>query len=258
MDNIEKKQKNIAQLKILYIDDNDSFRMLAKRLFEEYGANLDLVENGVKAIELFTDTEYDLVFVDNLMPEMDGFTTVKEIRRIEAETERAKQTVIIMVSANDEAEHIEDSFDIGCDGYLIKPIKKGDLKDILDYLTGEDGDSDTSCEENKTDTEHDDYEPLEKIIIKVDKDIECIVPEYIENIKKGCLNIPGAISRADFNFIYKFGHNMKGTGSSYGFEYISEIGKVIEKAGNTRDINVINEEVDKLVDYLERIEIVYE
>ncbi len=258
MGNNEKEQKNIVLLKILYVDDNESFRMLAKRLFEEYGAKLDLVESGAKALELFVDDEFDLIFIDNLMPEMDGFATVKEMRRIEAETARNKQAVIIMVSANDESEHIEESFDIGCDGYLIKPIKKGDLKDILDYLTGDVEEDETSNEEGELEAMAFGDETPEKITVKVDKDIECIVPEYIDNIKKSCVNISGAISRSDFNFIYKFGHNMKGTGSSYGFEYISEIGKVLEKAGNTRDVKVINEEVDKLVDYLERIEIVYE
>ena len=51
---------------------------------------------------------------------------------------------------------------------------------------------------------------------------------------------------------------MKGTGTSYGFTAISEIGRVLEQAGTDKDVQVINKEVAKLTDYINKVHIVYE
>jgi hypothetical protein len=160
-----------------------------------------------------------------------------------------------MVSSNDEATNMDNSFDIGCDGYLIKPIKKGDLIDIFEFLTGDN--SEKNIEEASTGSDEK-HEKEDEIIVKIDKDIESIVPEYLQNIKDGSKKIPDAIVRKDFDFIYRFGHNMKGTGTSYGFASISEMGKILEQAGTDKNIQVINEEIKKLTEYIEKVHILYE
>ena len=242
------EKNEISSLNILYADGNDSFCQTAKKLIDSYGCQLDLAKDGAEVIDKFKLKKYDLLFVTDILPEKDAFTAVKEMRSFEGEN-RDKQAVIIMVSDKDETEKMEKNFDIGYDGYLIKPIKKGDLQDIFSFLT--DADSEEANTE-ETPKEED------KITVTLDKDIESIVPEYLENIKSGGKKIPDAIAQGDFEFIYRYGHNMKGTGSSYGFAFISEVGKALEQAGTDKNIQVIKEEVEKLTEYIGKVHLVYE
>ena len=264
---MENTQNNSSLMKILYVDDNESFSLLVKRLLVEYECQLDFAENGAEAVEKFKTKEYELLFVDDLMPVMDGFTAVKEIRSFELE-HRTTQSVIIMVSENDKAEDMEKCFDVGCDGYLIKPIKIGDLKEIFKLLSGDESKPEPAMVESEsavlepepvTPVNSEEKEEVENgIVVKVDKDLEGIVPEYLNNIRENFKKIPNALKQKNFELIYQIGHNMKGTGSSYGFVNISEIGKKLEKAGSDKNVAVITEGIAAMTEYLEKINVVYE
>ena len=80
----------------------------------------------------------------------------------------------------------------------------------------------------------------------------------LNNKKQAIKEINKIKEDEDFDFIYRFGHNMKGTGTSYGFVSISEMGKILEQAGTDKNIQVINEEIKKLTEYIEKVHVLYE
>ena len=252
MDNEQSIENNgniVSSLNVLYVNNDESFCLHAKELIASYGCNLDFAQKGTEALSMFKLKAYDLLFVNYRMPDMNGFDIVKTMRSFESEHPE-RQAVIIILSEDDETDDMEKSFDIGCDGYLVKPIKKGDLLDIFNFLTADESEN-AANEEKSTKSEV-------KITVKIDKDIEGIVPEYLENIKDGCKKIHDAIARSDFEYVYRFGHNLKGTGTSYGFNDISAIGKILEQAGTDHNVEVTNEESKKLADYIDKVEVIYE
>lgn len=106
--------------KLLIVDDEMHIRDLVQKyaIFENYES--ETAENGLEAIGKVKHNEYDLVIMDIMMPELDGFSAVKEIRKI-------SQVPVIMLSARSEEYDKLYGFDLGIDDYVTKPFSPKEL-----------------------------------------------------------------------------------------------------------------------------------
>lgn len=118
-------------LRILVADDNSVNQKVARMMLKKFGYAADLVANGVEAVEAVKQCDYDLVFMDCQMPEMDGFEATRMIREIEGDRSSTKRAYIFALTANVRGESMEMSKSSGMDGFLAKPIKLGDIKNAL-------------------------------------------------------------------------------------------------------------------------------
>ena len=98
----------------------------------------------------------------------------------------------------------------------------------------------------------------EKIIIYADPDIADEIPWYLGQVKEYTEAIEKAVGNADFESIEDAGHRMKGSGQTFGFDAISEMGKSIEQAAKEKDLDEIRKKVEELSRYIEMVEVVYE
>ena len=98
----------------------------------------------------------------------------------------------------------------------------------------------------------------EKIIVRVDSDLEDLIPGFVENRHKDIQSIAEALAQNDFAAIAKLGHTMKGVGGGYGFDAITDIGRLIEQAAKDKNPQKVKALLSELSDYLKRIEIVFE
>jgi len=96
------------------------------------------------------------------------------------------------------------------------------------------------------------------IIVKVDSDLEDIIPGFLQHRQGDIEAILEALEKSDYETIRILGHNMKGAGGGYGFEVITDIGSAIEKAAKISDADEIKRSLNELSMYLEQIEIVFE
>jgi CheY-like chemotaxis protein len=122
----------ISNAHILVVDDVLSNLMIAKGLMEPYDVNIYLVKNGQKAITLVREEKirFDVIFMDHMMPEMDGIEAVRIIRE-EIGTEYAKTVPIIALTANISKEDEVMFLEHGFHDYLPKPIDIFRLEKIL-------------------------------------------------------------------------------------------------------------------------------
>lgn len=97
----------------------------------------------------------------------------------------------------------------------------------------------------------------DKIKIEIEADLEDLIPGYLTNLGVNIKKIETAAQSGDFETSRVLGHNMKGSGGGYGFDFISEMGKKIETGSRNSDVGLIDEAVVALRDYLERVDIVY-
>jgi len=123
-------------MKILVVDDNANNRMVLRLLIEEFTESCNLTfeieeaENGLIAVEKAEKTKYDLIFMDIMMPEMDGIAATKKIRTID------KNVMIIAVSAVDDEERQKEILRDGAEDYIPKPIDSEILNARLEnYLS---------------------------------------------------------------------------------------------------------------------------
>ncbi|HOU25059.1 MAG TPA: adenylate/guanylate cyclase domain-containing protein [Anaerolineae bacterium] len=109
---------------ILVVDDNKMNRLLLARGLEQQGHHVSFAENGRQALEMLRAVPYDLVLLDVLMPEMDGYQVLGELM---ADTE-LKNVPVIMVSAVGELDSVVRCIEMGAEDYLPKPINPVLLK----------------------------------------------------------------------------------------------------------------------------------
>jgi len=109
---------------ILVVDDNKMNRLLLARGLEQQGHKVGFAENGRQALELLRAQSFDLVLLDVLMPEMDGYQVLEQLMA----DPHLKNVPVIMVSAVDELESVVKCIEMGAEDYLPKPINPVLLK----------------------------------------------------------------------------------------------------------------------------------
>ena len=130
----DETQKEITELKapdarILLVDDTPLNLMVAEALMEPVGMHIDMAESGREALHMMEKEDYDLIFMDHFMPEMDGVETTQRIRNLESPV---KQNVPIVALTADAMEGVrEDLLSKGMNDFLTKPIIIQELYRIL-------------------------------------------------------------------------------------------------------------------------------
>ena len=99
---------------------------------------------------------------------------------------------------------------------------------------------------------------MAKFQVTVDPDLEAIIPRYMELCMKDLANLEQSIESGDSENIRMLGHKLKGTGSSYGFHKLTELGAAIEIAGKTSDFGEAGKLTAEMRSYLENVEITYD
>ena len=115
--------------KVMIVDDNKVNLTVLSSFLKQFDIVPDKCSSGFEAIEKFSSKEYDLIFMDQLMPEMDGIETSKRIRNLN--TENAKTVKIIACTANVIKSALDDFSAAGMDDFIGKPILFDQLKDLL-------------------------------------------------------------------------------------------------------------------------------
>lgn len=127
-DNLGKLRK--VNAKVLVVDDNEVNLSVLKNIISLYGADVDSVKSGAAAIDLASTKNYDILFIDYLMPELDGIETLRKIRSL---NKRYRTVPAVLVSANSESRD-NDYQDGGFNEYLPKPISQNDIEKSLKTL----------------------------------------------------------------------------------------------------------------------------
>ena len=95
------------------------------------------------------------------------------------------------------------------------------------------------------------------IIVKIDPELEDIIPQFMENTRKDIGAIIQALSENDLETVRRIGHSMKSYGSGYGFDDISKTGKAIEEAALSNNLSAVSECVNLLTNYLDQVKVIY-
>ena len=125
LEKVPKPAKTDPGLSILLAEDNLFNRKLIQGLFKRLGHEIDLAENGVQAVDMAGTKDYDIVFMDLLMPEMDGIQAVIEIRK------KGFKAPIIALTAVEDNEARSAAMEAGFNDYLVKPASEESLRKIL-------------------------------------------------------------------------------------------------------------------------------
>lgn len=120
---LQLKDINIAQLRVLLVEDNDINRLYAKSILKNWQCYIDVAENGLVAVEKIKNNFFDVILMDVQMPVMDGYEATKAIRMMN----QSASVPIIALTANATQSDVEKCLASGMNDYLPKPFTPEDL-----------------------------------------------------------------------------------------------------------------------------------
>lgn len=229
-------------LRILIAEDSADNCVLLKSYLRGVPYDLTFVEDGNSALEEFQRTRFDLVLMDMQMPVMDGLTATRALRAFEQQLGLAA-VPIVALTANAGKEDVEASRLAGCNAHLSKPISKRMLLKAIE--------------------EH--GKPIEagapaangtggRIQIHIPEGLEELVPAYLDSRKRELPLLTEYLAAEDFEHVRVLAHNLKGTGTSYGFDELTVLGTALEKSAKHGDSAALKQQVTALEEYLNNVE----
>ena len=227
-----------ATLSILVAEDFADNRVIVQAYLQGLPYTITFANDGRHAVDLFVSGRFDLVFMDVLMPVMDGLAATRVIRAFEAQNARIP-TPIIALTANARAEDIEASRRAGCSDHLSKPISKHTLLQCIAHTTLNRPSVSTSS--------------VNAIQIEPPEGLEELVPPYLETRRRDVKEAAVLLARGDFAELASIAHNIAGTGAAYGFQQLTELGASLEQSARAGDSSVSEQALAAMSDYLGRV-----
>ena len=189
-------------LKVLVVDDLPSNLLIMQNLLVSYGLQTDTAVSGREAVQLVKNHNYDLIFMDHLMPEMDGVETAAVIRKLEMRNEElgksVRRTPIIAVTANAMRGMKEFYLEKGFQDYLLKPISP----EALDEITGKWLDCQLSINNEKASKNEASSSPVanSSLLIEIQAQRLDMLNHYLVSFT----NVPETDWRTKFDTVYFF------------------------------------------------------
>ena len=253
-------------LRILIVDDAEQNRMVMRAYFQHTPHSVTMAEHGEEGLELFASSKYDLVLMDVHMPGMDGYAATRAMRKWE-QANRRERTPIVAVTANAFADDVEKSLAAGCDGHLTKPIRKPVLFEAIDrYARGIGDPAGPAGREARANARaepsarpaapvfmHADSADAGPIAVTVATEVAPYIPGYLTVTREQLAAGVRSLDAGDCLPLRTLGHNLKGSGASFGLDEISRMGWRLERTAARGEVGLAREAAHALTAYLERL-----
>ena len=158
-------------LKILVVDDEVNIRNVIKEYAKFEGYEVEEAGNGMQAVEICKEKDFDIIIMDVMMPKLDGFSAIKEIRK-------TKNIPVLMLSARGEEYDKLFGFEIGIDDYVVKPFSPKEVMARVAAITSRVNKSKTEKKEDKYIYEGLEIDMLGRVVIVDGKKKELTPKEY--------------------------------------------------------------------------------
>ena len=256
----QKKVYTTPDANILVVDDNDMNRLVIKKLLKETKAHVTTLESGIACLEEVKKKHYDIIFLDHMMPEMDGIQTLHALEN--QEENMCKQSPIIVLTANAISGAREMYLKEGFVDYLSKPINSDKLeKMIVDYLPKElvkvetvDVKEEAEKEENQKEETDNEWEYVTGLDMHEAKQynpdresFDQLLKMYYDTIESKAKQIEEYEQSEQIKEYTIQVHALKSSSRIIGATVISELAARLEAAGNAEDLNKIHKDTPLLL-----------
>ena len=251
----------VDSIDLLVVDDNKVNLRMAQGLFGSYGFNVDIADGGQKAIDICTEKCYPLVFMDQMMPQVDGIEAMQEIRKRNPYYDYGNEGKIIVLTADAISGAREKLLKKGFDEYIGKPFDVKKLENIIlqfvpaDKIIYEEvnvSDDDSKVDEVLLDLE----QKLPNLDVRTgasycDNDAE----EFLEILKivydfgeKRINELQGFRTSKDYKNFTILVHSLKSNAKNIGAMEAAQMAQELENAGNNSDYDYIEEHCSEFLE----------
>ena len=281
-DGFEPENMLCPGVRVLVVDDESMNLMVAEGIFKAYQMEVKTVGSGMEAVEICEKEDFDLIFLDHMMPEMDGVETLKRLRK--NQTEKEKALTVIAFTANAVSGAREMFLREGFDEFLSKPIEELELKRLLRKLLpksaivyAEENDrKEETVKERREKTEQtearqtgeqgelSENDPEKAKIARLEEKgfhtesglqycrndrefYEKLLVQFAENAERKITDIEAFFQEKDIKNYQIMVHALKSSAKMIGADTLSEMAKAAEEAAKNRDEAYIRENHGTLI-----------
>jgi len=244
-------------LRILLCDDNLINQKVAVRLLGQMGYRPQIAANGIEALSAIDSAPYDVVFMDVMMPEMDGLEATRQIRQRQKDRARNYKAhmVIVAMTASAMPGDREKCLEVGMDDYLSKPVRPEDVRAVIERWGNKAGLEDSVVRDSVTETA--------KVLVSTDKimndkpavDMERLneftegnpenltelVTLYVKQTTEQLQQLDAAVKASDTAAVKRLAHSCAGASATCGMQRIVTPLRELERQGGEDRLTNANE-----------------
>ncbi|MBS0203036.1 MAG: response regulator [Planctomycetes bacterium] len=220
---------------ILVVDDGETNRKLIRLVLSRAGANVRLAENGLEAVSIGREEDFDLILMDMQMPLMDGYTAATRLR------EHGCTRPIVALTAHAMRGDAERCLASGCSDYLTKPINPEKLIEKISQILG--GNS------AATDSIHVAPSRSDAMISELpmdDHEFAEIVSEFVERFRVKLTEMRAARSVDNWELLGELAHWLAGAGGSAGFPCLTNSARELETTLRQNEFGAVDDQLERL------------
>jgi PAS domain S-box-containing protein len=233
---------SLAPLRILLTEDSPDNCTITLAYLEGTPYVVEVAENGASACDMFRAAKYDLVLMDRQMPIMDGLEATRTIRAWEDLNGR-NPTPIIALTASALKGDREMCMAAGCTAFLTKPIRQAVLLQAIREHTIN---AVVAPGSDVTLTPIRSTRSAERLALQS--------PKYLANCRENSSKMRVALDMQDLETVATLGHNLAGSGASFGFPVISAIGSIIQTTAEIGDKSGARDAIGSLAAFLDGVQ----
>jgi two-component system sensor histidine kinase/response regulator len=251
--------------RVLLAEDNAFNQALIEHVLEPMGCQVDKAGSGTEAVKAFKPGRYDLVLMDCQMPEMDGLTATRHIRRIEAGKSRVP---VVAVTAGTVSGARRACLDAGMDDFLAKPFSLGRLrKKVLEWLLPSIDSEPPDADDRKSEPDVAPVMPNELVVdlsrleeLAREAGTPQIVEElsiiFLDDVAKRVVALGLAAKARDQRAYLNVIHAIKGASGNFGAVRMARIAEASERQAKHGDLSNVDAAVIDLGRELEAVRVV--
>lgn len=228
----------MEKIKILVVDDSDIIRNALRNFFEDYNIEVITCNDGLEGIQRTTEHKPNLIFLDLMMPNLDGIKMLQVIKVLE----ETKKIPVIVISANTARTHVLAALESGADRVISKPLQKEIIIKYVNEVLG----SDFLSRSRKTSTfSEKDTKDVKNYLLKF----------FISSFPTKKKIILDALNSRNLDLLKTVIHEIKGAGGTIGYPQITLIAAEIEKKtlGNVMDWAFVESKCQQLFSIIDGI-----
>ena len=233
--------------KILVTDDNGMNLKVAINFMKIFGITPVTCSSGKETIDLMRTGKFDIVFLDHMMPVMDGMETLKVLK----DENLLNGTVVIALTANAVVGAETQYLNAGFDGYLSKPVTVNDIEKTLKKFLPADVIESGASDASGSKTSKLSMDKLRTLGLNVDAALvyTCndedfymeLLSDYAKSASDKCHDLSSYLENGDLKNYEILVHSLKSASKTVGADDVSEQAKALEEASRNKDVDFVNE-----------------
>ncbi|OGU14695.1 MAG: hypothetical protein A2076_08285 [Geobacteraceae bacterium GWC2_53_11] len=225
------------RLKILLAEDVPINQELARIMLEKSGHTVTIAANGLEAVQLFQAQQFDLIFMDMQMPEMDGLQATRTIR--ELETSSGRHIPIIAMTANALESDRVKCREAGMDDFIPKPLRREILHETVALFAGESNLPDSIHHPDNSETSELPPFDREDLLERLGGNVKLLpkfVGMFVNSIDEPLQRLKASVECGNHDDIHRMAHTIKGSAANIGAPRIMNAAALLDEMAKTGEL----------------------